>query len=141
MITTSNFAVAKNDPRAVAICQGVPWWYKGRRMLELAPTWRMLDDVKASGDSKRFDEAMREILDALDAEQIVKALGEDAILLCWESMNTRCHRRMVAEWIEQKMGIEVPELNHTRAESIPYAEQVGKNAKKVSKAAAQFLMF
>jgi len=144
MIQTSNFAVAKNDQRAVAICQGVPWWYKGRRMLELAPTRAMLDDVKATGDTKRFDEAMRQILEGLDAAEIVKALGPDAILLCWESAGVRCHRRLVADWIQRRLGIFVPELGHETEEHLPYellppkkSKHVGKNAKKVSKAAVR----
>lgn len=139
MITTSNFAVAKNDPRAVAICQGVPWWFKGRRMVELAPSRDLLNYVKASGDTKRFDDAMREQLEKLDIDKIVKELGDESILLCWEGWNVRCHRRLVAEWLESKLGIEVPELNHRRSESIPYIEQVGKGKKP--KARAQLLMF
>lgn len=139
MIQTSNFAVAKSDPRAVAICQGVPWWFKGQRMIELAPSRELLNYIKAGGDPKRFDEAMREQLDKLDAAEIVKALGPDAILLCWEGWNVRCHRRMVAEWLESKLGIEVPELNHKRSDSIPYAEQVGKGKKSSER--AQLLMF
>lgn len=139
MITTSNFAVAKNDPRAVAISQGVPWWFKGRRMIELAPSRALLTYVKGSGDTKRFDEAMREQLEKLDAEEIVKQLGEDAILLCWEGWNVRCHRRLVAEWLESKLGVEVPEFNHQRSESIPYIQQVGKGQKP--KLSGQLLMF
>jgi|SRR5579859_5943596 len=140
MISTSNFAVAKNDPRAVAICQGVPWWFKGRRMLELAPTRAMLDDVKATGDTKRFDEAMRRILDKLDAAEIVKELGTDAILLCWESAGVRCHRRLVADWIQRELGIFVPELGHETEEHLAYellpSKKVGKKAKKVSRVAS-----
>ena len=139
MITTSNFAVAGRDARAVAISQGVPWWYKGRKMVELAPSRALLNYVKAGGDPKRFDEAMREQLDKLDAAEIVKALGEDAILLCWESPNVRCHRRLVAEWLETKLDIEIPEFNHERAWSIPYAEQVGKGKKPAIR--SQLLMF
>lgn len=139
MTTTSNFAVAGRDARAVAISQGVPWWYKGRRMIELAPSRALLNYVKASGDQKRFDEAMREQLGKLDATEIVRVLGEEAILLCWESPNVRCHRRMVAEWLEAKLGIEVPEFNHERRESIPYSEQVGKGKKPAVR--AQILLF
>jgi hypothetical protein len=53
-------------------------------------------------------------------------LGPDAILLCWESFNVRCHRRLVAEWLEEKVGIVVPEVGHERAESIPFSEQRSK---------------
>lgn len=36
--------------------------------------------------------------------------GKDVILLCHESAGTFCHRRLVAEWIQQEVGIEVKEL-------------------------------
>ena len=32
---------------------------------------------------------------------VAEELGPDAILLCWESFNVRCHRRLVAEWLEE----------------------------------------
>ena len=38
----------------------------------------------------------------------------------------RCHRRLVAEWLEEKLGIVVPELGHERAESVPFSEQPSK---------------
>jgi len=65
-------------------------------------------------------------LDALDAKQVAEDLGPDAILLCWESFNVRCHRRLVAEWLEEKLGIVVPEMDHERAESIPFSERPSK---------------
>src|ERR1039458_1845180 len=49
-----------------------------------------------------------------------------AIILCWESFNVRCHRRLVAEWLEEKLGIVVPELDHERTESLPFSEQPSK---------------
>lgn len=36
--------------------------------------------------------------------------GKDVVLLCHESAGTFCHRRLVAEWIQQEVGIEVKEL-------------------------------
>lgn len=38
----------------------------------------------------------------------------------------RCHRRLVAELLEQKLGIVVPELGHDRRESVPFSEQPSK---------------
>ena len=38
----------------------------------------------------------------------------------------RCHRRLVAEWLEEKLGIVVPELGHERGESLPFGEQPSK---------------
>ena len=108
MITTSNFAKSGKHPDAVAISY-----------LRLAPPRWLL---KAK-DPELFDREYREQLDSLDAKQVAEDLDPDAILLCWESFNVRCHRRLVAELLEQKFGIVVPELGHDRRESVPFSEQ------------------
>ena len=111
MITTSNFAKSGKHPDAVAISQGVPRFYRVKRYLPLAPPRWLL---KAK-DPELFDREYRKQLE-----------GSDAILLCWESFNVRCHRRLVAEWLEEKLGIVVSELGHERAESLPFNEQPSK---------------
>ena len=50
------------------------------------------------------------VLDTLDPHKVRGDLGEDAILLCYEDPGKRCHRRLVADWLERTLGIEVPEL-------------------------------
>jgi len=122
MMTTSNFARSSRDPNAVAISQGVPRWYKGRRYMPLAPSRELLN----AKDPELFDREYRKQLAALDAKQVAEELGPDAVILCWESFNVRCHRRLVAEWLEEKLGIVVPELGHERSESIPFSEQPSK---------------
>jgi len=122
VITTSNFAKSGTHPDAVAISQGVPRWYKGRRYMPLAPPRWLL---KAK-DPELFDLEYRKQLDALDPKQVAEDLGPNAILLCWESFNVRCHRRLVAEWLEGKLGIVVPELEHERTESLPFNKQPSK---------------
>jgi len=125
MITTSNFASSASHPDAVAISRGVPRFYKGRRYLALAPPGWLL---KAK-EPELFDREYRKQLAALDAKQVAEELGSNAILLCWESFNVRCHRRLVAEWLEQALGLEIPELGHKRSDSIPFSEQPGKPKK------------
>src|SRR5437764_1810501 len=135
MITTSNFARNAKHPDAVAISRGVPRFYKGRRCLALAPpTWLL----KAK-DPALFDREYRKQLDSLDAKQVAEDLGPNAILLCWESFNVRCHRRLVAEGLEEELGIVVPELDYERAESLPFNEQPSKWDGKPAK--AQLPMF
>lgn len=36
--------------------------------------------------------------------------GPDVVLLCYEKPGQFCHRRLVAEWFEQELGLVVPEL-------------------------------
>ena len=54
------------------------------------------------------------------------ALLKPLFVTRWESFNVSCHQRLVAEWLEQKLRIVVPELGHERAESIPFSEQPSK---------------
>ena len=122
MLTTSNFAKSAKHPDAVAISQGVPRFYRGKRYMPLAPP-RWLLNAK---DPELFDREYRKLLDSLDAIHVAEELGPNAILLCWESFNVRCHRRLVAEWLEEKLGIVVPELEHERAESLPFNQQPSK---------------
>src|ERR1022692_2918745 len=122
MITTSNFAKSGKHPDAVAISQGVPRFYKVRRYMPLAPPRWLL---KAK-DPELFDREYRKVLDSLDAKQVTEELGPNAIILCWELVNVRCHRRPVAEWLQEKLGIVVPELEHERGESLPFNQQPSK---------------
>ena len=92
-------------------------------------------------DPELFDREYRKQLDSLDAKQVTEELGPNAILLCWESFNVRCHRRLVAEWLEEKLGIVVPEHEHERAESIPFSEQRSKWDTKPIEDAQSRLLF
>jgi len=122
MISTSNFAKSAKHRDAVAISQGVPRWHKGRRYMPLAPPRWLL---KAK-DPESFDREYRKQLDALDPKQVAEEVGPDAVLPRWESFHVRCHRRLLAEWLEERLGIAVAELNHDRSESIPFCEQPSK---------------
>jgi hypothetical protein len=128
MLFTSNYAVSGKDPQAVAISRGKPWWFRGRSYDVLAPTPAMLAAVKEGTDGARaaFDAAFGAQLAQIDPAKVVADLGDGAIMLCWESFNIRCHRRLVAEWLEQALGIEIPEVGHLRKDSIPYELQESK---------------
>ena len=59
------------------------------------------------------------ILERLDPEAVWRdlhhlAAGQEPVLLCWErppfTARTWCHRRLVAEWLEDRLQVQVPEL-------------------------------
>lgn len=62
------------------------------------------------------------ILARLDPQQVWDELHAlvtpyEPILLCWEDGLTPedwCHRRMAAHWIEEKLGVQVPEMELDR---------------------------
>lgn len=108
---TSNFARMKKIEaplEPVAISRGIPTWFKGRRELILAPTWAML---QAGWTMQEFAERFRERLDKLDPGEVVERLTDNAVLLCWERPAVKCHRRIVADWLHDTLGLVVPELH------------------------------
>ena len=84
MVQTSNFQRAKGDPRCVAISARVPKDYNGRSCKKLAPPYWMVKKSK-SGEmtDEEFERQFNEdVLDKLDANEILAEIGNDAILLC-----------------------------------------------------------
>jgi len=115
---TSNYARAKQIPAGltpISISIKPPYWWKGRHCPELCPTVEMLSMTRADYDA-RFEE----ILTKLHPQSLFEQLGENTVLLCFETPNTWCHRRRVAEWFEQNLGIVVPEVGFERSECLPY---------------------
>jgi len=73
---------------------------------ELAPTQQILDEYKKhNGDWGLYE---RQFIDLLTARQIenkvTRELLEGACLLCSEDSPSRCHRRLVAEYLKDKWG-------------------------------------
>ena len=111
---TSYFSnkAAAIDPNAVSIARWAPrWWGSRARYIALAPSKDLLDRSRAGLSWLEYvREYKRDVLAKLDPAKVASDLGPDAILLCWEPPGENCHRRLVAEWIEEHTGIKVPEL-------------------------------
>ena len=111
---TSYFGNIKNLPagKAVAICQGVPHWYHGPGNIRLAPTWAMIRIAKEDPKLyKRYYNVLLLKLNPFNEFNRMEAMvNNGAILLCYEKPGEFCHRRLVAEWFEFHLGIEVPEF-------------------------------
>jgi hypothetical protein len=95
----------RREPRLVSIALKTPGWFQGRRYPALAPRLDMLPM-----EEEEYRREYQVILDRLAPRQVYEDLGPDAILLCWEPPGVFCHRRLVAEWLEEHLGVEVPEL-------------------------------
>ena len=79
------------------------------------------------------DVYFREILEPLDPRQVVddmqRLAGEwEPVMLCFErppfNADNWCHRRMVAEWLSDMLGLVVPEIDPNAASDPP--DQDGK---------------
>jgi hypothetical protein len=107
MIQTSYYQKAGSLPNAVGISQGVPKWYTGALYKKLAPPWEIVK-IENEATFRRLYHEM--VLSKLNPVHVADDL-EGKVLLCWELPGQFCHRRLVAEWLEKNLLIEVQELD------------------------------
>ena len=96
--------------KGISISQTTPPTFIGPKYLKLAPPWELIRRYKRDNDHDYFvREYKRAVLSKLDAKQVYEELGDDAVLLCWEKDPNICHRKIVADWFKEELGIEVTE--------------------------------
>ena len=114
MKTSCFFSIPRGTPGGISIARYQPRGMAYPTYRALAPTSRML---KMSYDE--YLPLYLAILEQLDPAQVVEELtmlaGEnEPVLLCWErpplTATNWCHRTMVAEWLQDKLGMSVPEV-------------------------------
>ena len=119
-IYTSYFAKMKKIPEdivRISICGKAPDWYDGIQYKKVAPKWSFFQEWKQNHDNVFYIEHFNaEVLDTLRAEEVYKDLdklscGKDCVLLCYEKSSDFCHRHLVADWLQDKLNIEVKEFN------------------------------
>ena len=75
MIYTSYFAQMRNFPKnyiPVAICGGLPNWYKGKWYCKPAPKIGFFQEWKRTGDNEYYIEHyQKEVLDLLDYQKVL----------------------------------------------------------------------
>lgn len=73
---------------------------------ELAPTKEILDDYrKRGGDWETYEVQFADLmLQRRIAESVAQNIISDGCLLCSEDRPDRCHRRLVAEYLDDRWG-------------------------------------
>lgn len=114
--------------RGVSIATSCRWW-SGKKYPPLFPPKEiiMLEDYVVYKM-----EYYEKVLDNLDPQQVwddlVELVGSNAILLCHESEQDIvsgkkfCHRRIVAEWLEEHLWEKVPEVGKLDYEKMDYSK-------------------
>lgn len=82
-------------------------------LADLAPTKEMLDAYKKSGGS--WDEYAKRFLDLMAARRIEDTLSKEMLsnscMLCSEDKPLHCHRRLVAEYLQERWnGVSIEHL-------------------------------
>lgn len=115
---TSNFW-NYTQPGRIVISRGFPRNLgEGYKLYRALNPGRWFNDPALTGNQAKFREKyFDEILKPLNPRQVYDHLhkiveGHEPVLLCWEDVTKPdqwCHRRMVAEWFEDQLGVIVPE--------------------------------
>lgn len=112
-IYTGNFGNVKKyravglHPISIAISAR---WFSGDLYRPLNPKRSFLHDPE-----QQYTPKFEALLAKLDAKKVVSDLeeiskGNDVVLLCHEKEADFCHRHLVADWLKDKLNLEVIEL-------------------------------
>lgn len=121
---TGYFAKHGNMQGAISIARKDLPFFSGPAYKILAPTWPML-----KMERKEYDRAYLSVLKGLNARKVYDDLcrlagDAEPILICFERSNRHCHRRLVAEWLELMLHVEISEFGLPREEVIAYKNLV-----------------
>lgn len=99
----------------VSISSRNPTEFKGGWYKPLSPDPSFLVPyLRGRTTKEEYTTEYLKLLSKLDAKEVYHQLsvlfGEDCILLCYELPGEFCHRRLVAAWFKQELGIEIEEL-------------------------------
>lgn len=125
MVYTSYFGKMKSFPPNVipiAICGGIPDWYKGLWYKKLAPKWEFFNVWKQTHDNDYYIRNYNAlVLDKLEVHRVAADIqlmlplevrtemqseiwcSEDVhvALLCYEKSDDFCHRHLVSKWFNE----------------------------------------
>lgn len=126
MVYTSYFGKMRSFPAnviPVAICGGIPEWYKGAWYKKPAPKYEFFQKWKQTHDNEYYIEHYnKEVLDKLNWLTVIAdvhlLIPEDiratmqssvwtsddvhVVLLCYEKPEDFCHRHLFAAWLNGK---------------------------------------
>ena len=108
---TGYFGKMKNYPkdkeyRYISIARFNKFWSE-EEYKKLAPPASIIKIEDKELYTKLYYE---QVLNNLNPQEVYNELGDNAVLLCYEK--TFCHRHIVAKWLEEKLGVEVKELEN-----------------------------
>lgn len=129
-IYTSYFGNIKKLQQAgikvIGISLYPPRWFNGISLKQVAPTKSILF---ANGQTQEeYTRRYRsEVLSQQDMQQFLKTVeqasgGQDVALCCYEKPEDFCHRHILADWIKEKLGIEISEYGYTPKKEPDYVQ-------------------
>ena len=100
----------------IAISGKVPSFYTKAYWSDFAPRYDMFLEWKSGKiDNSQYTVQYKEWLNSLDKQEIrdiIKELEDEnktIIFLCYEKSGEFCHRHVLADWLEENLGVRVEE--------------------------------
>ena len=129
-IYTSYFGNSKKLQQAgikvIGISLYPPRWFNGISLKQVAPTKSILF---ANGQTQEeYTRRYRsEVLSRQDMQLFLKTVeqasgGQDVALCCYEKPEDFCHRHILADWIKEKIGVEISEFGYTPKKEPDYVQ-------------------
>jgi hypothetical protein len=118
MIYTGYWAKVKEYEQCGLVPVGISGWspdgYTGKTYKKLAPKyswWKEWHDKKLSEQwyIDKYYETVLNVLNPLVVKQELQVLGDDIVLLCFETPDKFCHRHLVANWLNTNAKLNVTE--------------------------------
>lgn len=105
----------------VGICLYRPRYFNGVNFSCVAPT-RELFNMSEAPDEVYVPKFKKDVLSKVSPGDFVQQLesvsgGKDVALCCYEKDNSQCHRKIVGEWLQEQLGIEVEEFGAEKKET------------------------
>lgn len=101
----------------ISIARWNPKWFEGISYKVVAPLPEMLRDNITQ--QQYIEQYRRRVLSRVDQAVMLKDLerltgGRDCALLCYEKPGDFCHRRLLADWMLETTGLEIPEFGQEK---------------------------
>lgn len=158
MVYTSYYAQMRNFPstgfKAISISRGVPQFYRGERLLELAPPSYVLSYYKNNIDKCNTEkeksaleswydreyvkhlenigiDKIKELLEIKGeiGEDIWKSMDTNLVLLCYEKSADFCHRNLLSNFLRNYLKVECREIS--KEELLYYKDLKNKLEKEI----------
>jgi hypothetical protein len=110
---TSYYALSGSEEAGVRVSASAPKFYNGMSFPQLYPPWSIIKAVKNGDiDKAEYKRLYLQHISHIDPQFVYDELPDGAILLCYEKDSTYCHRRIIAEWLENELGITIDEISN-----------------------------
>jgi len=107
----------------VGISGKIPDGFDGARYQRLAPKytwWKQWHDEHMSNDwfVERYYETVLDQLDPAVVAKELQSLGENIVLLCYETPEKFCHRHIAVQWLNNKLGLNISEFELEKTKNL-----------------------